>query len=279
MKVTVVGAGYVGLVPVPAWRRPATTSSAPTSMSARSSGSRRTTFRSTSRASSRWSPQPGRGPPHASPPTSARLCAHAQVVFIAVGTPPGEDGSADLQHVLAWPTAIGQAPERTQGRRHQVHGPGGHRRAGAGRDSARDRRRVQRLLQSRVPEGRRGDRRLHEAGPGRDRRRLDRGRARSWRELYAPFVRTGNPVLFMDIASAEVTKYAANAMLATRISFMNQIALSLRTGRRRCERRAEGHRVGSPDRAGVPVPRPGLWRVLLSQGRAGADPDRRQSSG
>ena len=43
-------------------------------------------------------------------------------------------------------------------------------------------------------------------------------------ELYAPFVRTGNPILFMDIPSAEVTKYAANAMLATRISFMNQMA-------------------------------------------------------
>jgi UDPglucose 6-dehydrogenase len=43
-------------------------------------------------------------------------------------------------------------------------------------------------------------------------------------ELYSPFVRTGNPVLFMDISSAEITKYAANAMLATRISFMNTIA-------------------------------------------------------
>ncbi len=43
-------------------------------------------------------------------------------------------------------------------------------------------------------------------------------------QLYAPFVRTGNPILFMDIPSAEVTKYAANAMLATRISFMNQMA-------------------------------------------------------
>ncbi len=43
-------------------------------------------------------------------------------------------------------------------------------------------------------------------------------------ELYEPFVRTGNPVLFMDIASAEITKYAANAMLATRISFMNMIS-------------------------------------------------------
>jgi UDPglucose 6-dehydrogenase len=43
-------------------------------------------------------------------------------------------------------------------------------------------------------------------------------------QLYSPFVRTGNPILFMDIPSAEVTKYAANAMLATRISFMNQVA-------------------------------------------------------
>jgi UDPglucose 6-dehydrogenase len=51
--------------------------------------------------------------------------------------------------------------------------------------------------------------------------------ARAWEimeELYAPFVRTGNPILKMDIASAELTKYAANAMLATRISFMNEIA-------------------------------------------------------
>jgi UDPglucose 6-dehydrogenase len=43
-------------------------------------------------------------------------------------------------------------------------------------------------------------------------------------ELYSPFVRTGNPLIFMDLASAEMTKYAANAMLATRISFMNQMA-------------------------------------------------------
>jgi UDPglucose 6-dehydrogenase len=43
-------------------------------------------------------------------------------------------------------------------------------------------------------------------------------------ELYAPFVRTGKPIIFMDIPSAELTKYAANAMLATRISFMNEIA-------------------------------------------------------
>src|SRR2546428_10444485 len=48
--------------------------------------------------------------------------------------------------------------------------------------------------------------------------------ARIMGELYEPFVRTGNPIIFMDIASAEMTKYAANGMLATRISFMNEIA-------------------------------------------------------
>ena len=42
--------------------------------------------------------------------------------------------------------------------------------------------------------------------------------------LYAPFVRTGNPILVMDHASAEMTKYAANAMLATKISFMNELS-------------------------------------------------------
>src|SRR5438093_3278016 len=48
--------------------------------------------------------------------------------------------------------------------------------------------------------------------------------AQALEELYAPFVRTGNPLIFMDLPSAEMTKYAANAMLATRISFMNQVA-------------------------------------------------------
>src|ERR1051326_6653885 len=61
---------------------------------------------------------------------------------------------------------------------------------------------------------------------------VDSDHARSvMAELYAPFVRTGKPIIFMDIPSAEMTKYAANAMLATRISFMNDIAnLCERTG-------------------------------------------------
>ena len=54
---------------------------------------------------------------------------------------------------------------------------------------------------------------------------VDTDHARSvMAELYAPFVRTGKPIIFMDIPSAEMTKYAANAMLATRISFMNEVA-------------------------------------------------------
>ena len=72
---------------------------------------------------------------------------------------------------------------------------------------------------------------------------VDSDHARSvMAELYAPFVRTGKPIIFMDIPSAEMTKYAANAMLATRISFMNEIAnLCERVG---AERRpgAKGHR-------------------------------------
>jgi UDPglucose 6-dehydrogenase len=58
---------------------------------------------------------------------------------------------------------------------------------------------------------------------GRDRRR-GRPRPELMLELYSPFTRTGAPIMVMDCASAELTKYAANAMLATRISFMNEVA-------------------------------------------------------
>ena len=89
------------------------------------------------------------------------------------------------------------------------------------------------------------------------------------KELYAPFTRTGAPIMMMDCASAELCKYAANAMLATRISFMNEVANV-------CEvvgadvdhvRRAVG--VGSAHRSVVPVSRRRLRRQLLSQGREG----------
>ena len=89
-------------------------------------------------------------------------------------------------------------------------------------------------------------------------------------ELYAPFVRTGKPIIFMDIASAEMTKYAANAMLATRISFMNDIAnLCERVGANvDMVRRASA----SDERIGPAFlfPGPGLRRLVLPQGREGA---------
>jgi UDPglucose 6-dehydrogenase len=150
----------------------------------------------------------------------------AEVVFIAVGTPPGEDGSADLQHVLAVAGTIGRempadGPEKIVITKSTV--PVGTAR------KVRDaiaRHTPRRFHVCSNPEF------LKEGAAVQDFMKPDRvvigvdsehARARLT-ELYAPFVRTGNPLLFMDIASAEITKYAANAMLATRISFMNTIA-------------------------------------------------------
>jgi UDPglucose 6-dehydrogenase len=147
----------------------------------------------------------------------------ADVVFIAVGTPPDEDGSADLRHVLAVAEQIGKHMRRelvivtkstvpvgtaakvaaTVGRHaklpfHMCSNPE-FLKEGAAIDDF--------MKPDRVVIG------------------VDSDHARSvMAELYAPFVRTGKPIIFMDIPSAEMTKYAANAMLATRISFMNEIA-------------------------------------------------------
>jgi UDPglucose 6-dehydrogenase len=156
----------------------------------------------------------------------AGACRDAEVVFIAVGTPPGEDGSADLQHVLAVAETIGRTmpedgPEKIVITKSTV--PVGTARKV--KDAiARHTRRPFHVCSN--PEF------LKEGAAVQDFMKPDRvvvgvesehARERL-AELYAPFVRSGNPVLFMDIASAEITKYAANAMLATRISFMNMIA-------------------------------------------------------
>jgi len=149
--------------------------------------------------------------------------AGAEVVFIAVGTPPDEDGSADLRHVLAVAEMVGQHMTRE----------------------------VVVVTKSTVPVGTAekvetavaksaklpfhlcsNPEFLKEGAAVDDFLKPDRvvlgvatDHARSvMAELYAPFVRTGKPIIFMDIPSAEMTKYAANAMLATRISFMNEIA-------------------------------------------------------
>ncbi len=156
----------------------------------------------------------------------ARAVAAAEIIFVAVGTPPDEDGSADLQHVLAVAETIGRhmpsdGPEKIVITKSTVPvGTAAKVRETIGRFTSRP------VHVCSNPEF------LKEGAAVADFMRPDRvvvgidseyARERL-SELYQPFVRTGNPVLFMDIASAEITKYAANAMLATRISFMNMIA-------------------------------------------------------
>jgi len=147
----------------------------------------------------------------------------AKVCFIAVGTPPGEDGSADLRHVLAVAAGIGKA---TRGYKVVVNKstvPVGTAKKVADEIAAHT---------SETGDGVSNPEFLKEGAaiddfmmPDRVVIGSDSERATAvMQDLYGPFLRTGKPLLVMDTASAEMTKYAANAMLATRISFMNEIA-------------------------------------------------------
>ena len=153
----------------------------------------------------------------------AAAVASAEVVFIAVGTPPDEDGSADLRHVLAVAETIGRNQKRELVVVTKSTVPVGTAQ------------KVQAAvaMHAKLPfhvvsnpeflkEGAAVDDFMK---PDRVVLGVESDFARSvMAELYAPFVRTGKPIIFMDVPSAEMTKYAANAMLATRISFMNEIA-------------------------------------------------------
>jgi len=153
----------------------------------------------------------------------AEAVRHGKVIFIAVGTPPGEDGSADLKHVLAVATEIGQhmnEPKVVVTKSTVPVGTAEKVRAAVRAETET------RFSVCSNPEFLKEGAAIDDfMKPDRVVLGVDTDEAReALGELYAPFVRTGNPILFMDIPSAEVTKYAANAMLATRISFMNQIA-------------------------------------------------------
>ena len=155
-------------------------------------------------------------------PAAVRAC---EIVFIAVGTPQSEDGSADLQHVLEVAGDVGRAmnkymvvidkstvPVGTAAKVREaiacettqtfsvVSNPEFMKQGAALEDF---------MKPDRVVIGTEAD---------------DQRAASVMRELYAPFTRTGAPILMMDTASAELCKYAANSILATRISFMNEIA-------------------------------------------------------
>ncbi len=147
----------------------------------------------------------------------------SDVVFIAVGTPPNEDGSADLQHVLDVGRIVGRHMNRSKIVVTKSTVPVG----------TAERLRAEIAKQTSTPfHVCANPEFLKEGAAVEDFMKPDRVvvgvdgpvAAEIIGELYAPFVRTGNPIIFMDLASAEMTKYAANAMLATRISFMNQLA-------------------------------------------------------
>ena len=152
-----------------------------------------------------------------------RAIAASEVIFIAVGTPPDEDGSADLRHVLAVAETIGRHITREVVIVTKSTVPVGT--AAKVAEAVSRHARCQFHMCSNpefLKEGAALDDFLK---PDRVVLGVESDHARSvMAELYAPFVRTGRPIIFMDIPSAEMTKYAANAMLATRISFMNQIA-------------------------------------------------------
>ncbi|HEX7979230.1 MAG TPA: UDP-glucose/GDP-mannose dehydrogenase family protein [Gemmatimonadaceae bacterium] len=147
----------------------------------------------------------------------------ADVVFIAVGTPPDEDGSADLRHVLAVAEQIGRHMKRELVIVTKSTVPVGTAAKVAACVSKHARFPFHMCSNPEfLKEGAAIDDFMK---PDRVVIGVDSDHARSaMAELYAPFVRTGKPIIFMDIPSAEMTKYAANAMLATRISFMNEIA-------------------------------------------------------
>jgi UDPglucose 6-dehydrogenase len=147
----------------------------------------------------------------------------AEVVFIAVGTPPGEDGSADLSHVLAAAAAVGQAIRSYTVVVNKSTVPVGT--AEKVRKAIAAATKVPFTVASNPEFLKEGDAINDFMKPERIVIGCDEPRARDvLKRLYEPFTRTSDRIIYMDTASAELTKYASNAMLAVRISFMNDIA-------------------------------------------------------
>ncbi len=158
----------------------------------------------------------------------SRAVEHAEVLFIAVGTPPDEDGSADLSHVLAVAAAIGENLDRPSLVVVKSTVPVG--------TCERVRDTISQKLQERGvkvefsvasnPEFLKEGAAISDfMKPDRIVVGVDNDKADTLlRELYAPFNRNHEKLLCMDVRSSELTKYAANAMLATKISLMNELS-------------------------------------------------------
>ena len=155
--------------------------------------------------------------------------AFGDIQIIAVGTPPGEDGSADLQYVVAAARNVGRlmtAPKIVMDKSTVPVGTADKVRAAIA-DELKKRGADVKFSVVSNPEF------LKEGAAVEDFMRPDRiiigadndEAIEAMRKLYAPFQRNHDRIMVMDVRSAELTKYAANAMLATRISFMNELAL------------------------------------------------------
>ena len=160
---------------------------------------------------------------------AAEGVAHGRIQFIAVGTPPDEDGSADLKYVLAVAATIARhmaepkvvvtkstVPVGTADKVRAKHRRRCWRRAARTSASTWSRTRSSSRRAPRSPTAC-APTASSSAPPTRESEEL-------LREVYAPFNRNHDKIIVMDVRSAELTKYAANAMLATKISFMNEMA-------------------------------------------------------
>lgn len=150
-------------------------------------------------------------------------------VFIAVGTPPGEDGSADLQHVLEVARDIGRKLEKYTIIITKSTVPVGtsHRIKDAVRRELvkRERSDIEFDIVSNPEFLKEGNAIDDFMKPDRVVIGTENGKAEKlMRDLYSSFLRKGERIIMMDIASSELTKYAANAMLATKITFMNELS-------------------------------------------------------
>jgi UDPglucose 6-dehydrogenase len=179
----------------------------------------------------------------------------AEIVFLALPTPPGEDGSADLKYILGVAKDLGELMTDYKvivdkstvpvGTAEKVYAAISKNFVGdfdvvSNPEFLREGVAVEDFMKP--------DRVVIGAASERARKVMG--------ELYAPFVRSGNPIIYMDVRSAELTKYAANSFLATKISFMNEIA-------QLCERLGADvdmvrRGIGSDDRIGKRFLFPGI---------------------